>query len=168
MTTVEDWPFGSDADRDDPLAAMRVAVTSSHPRWHYLVAFDRKSEARPTEAEARMLVSYLEDYKSYWYNDSFKATLLERPLDVDGGANGVVFHKWAEDDWGYRRQSFERGWLFTVVPPWARDEHRDGWGGPLSLARLMDRIHQHGFDQPNARWEAWKAEHPDVFPPVVL
>jgi hypothetical protein len=39
------WPF--DADRDDPLTAHRIAVTSSHPGWRHVVAFDRE----PTDAE---------------------------------------------------------------------------------------------------------------------
>lgn len=58
------WPFGTDADRDDPLTAMRIAVTSSHPGWAFLVAFDRESEARPTDHEAAMLRSFLDEYKA--------------------------------------------------------------------------------------------------------
>jgi hypothetical protein len=92
------WPF--DADRGDPLTAMRIAVTSSHPMWAYLVAFDQQSEARPTDHESALLASYLDEYKSYWYNDSYRLRMEARPLDVDGGANGVIFHKWAADDWG--------------------------------------------------------------------
>ena len=116
------WPF--DADRDDPLTALRIAVTSSHPEWRYLVAFDRESAERPTDAEAALLVSYLDDYKTYWYNASYLAHLSRRPLDVDGGANGVVFHKYGADDWGYRRQSWERGPLFVPQSPGVREWER--------------------------------------------
>lgn len=170
MTRLSDsdpWPFENAADRDDPLTAPRIAVTSSHPGWAFLVAFDRESEARPTDAEAAMLRSYLDDYIGHWYNASYKAKLAKRALDADGGANGVVFHKWGEDDWGYRRQSFELGWLFSVVPPACRDrEDPSRWNtGPLSLSALMDRMHQHGLAEPSERWEAWKAAHPEVFGP---
>jgi hypothetical protein len=161
--TATRWPFGADADRDDPLTALRIAVTSSHPTWCYLVAFDRESEARPTKAEAAMLRSYLDEYIEHWYNAWYKLKLAERDLDVDGGANGVVFHKWGIDDWGYRRQSYERGWLFSVVPPVCRDRHSDGIGGPLSLPALMVRMHSIG-SEPSARWAAWMEAHPDVFP----
>jgi hypothetical protein len=155
------WPF--DADRDDPLTALRIAVTSSHPTWAYLVAFDRESEERPTDAEAALLASFLDEYKAHWYGDGpYRRRMQARPLDVDGGANGVIFHKWAADDWGYRRHSYERGHLFSVVPPALRGEYSDGIPGPLSLLALMDRIN--GWtDGPSPRWEAWKAAHPDVF-----
>jgi hypothetical protein len=158
---ADGWPF--DADRDDPLTAHRLAVTSSHPGWRYLVAFDRESEERPTDAETAMLVSYLDEYKDHWYGDNrYRRQIERRPLDVDGGANGVIFHKWGADDWGYRRQSYERGYLFTVVPPAMRDRHTDGWGGPLSLLALMDRIHTI-CDEPTPHWVEWKAAHPEVF-----
>jgi hypothetical protein len=161
-----DWPFVRDADRDDPLTALRIAVTSSHPQWRYLVAFDRESEARPTDAEALMLASYLDHYKQRWYNASYLSKLARRPLDVDSGANGVVFHKFGPDDWGYRRQSYERGWPWSVVWPALRalDEHRHVKnGGPFSLSALMDRIRQCGLSEPNADWQKWKAAHPGVF-----
>lgn len=156
------WPF--DADQHDPLTARRIAVTSSHPGWYYLVSFDRQSEARPTDAEVDMLVSFLDEYKDRWYgNTGYRQNMERRPLDVDGGANGVIFHKWGEDDWGYRRQSFTQGYLFTVVWPGQRDREPDhGYRGPFSLAELMDRIHSHG-DGPSPKWEQWKAANRRVF-----
>jgi hypothetical protein len=150
------WPY--DADRNDPLTDLRIPVTSSHPDWCYLVAFDRESAARPTDAEARMLASFREDYIAYWYNDSYKARMAERPFDMDGGANGVVFRKWATDDWGYRRRTWSVGPLYVPQSPAFADRAL----GPLSLAGLMDHIHSHG-DKPSARWVQWKASHPDVF-----
>lgn len=156
------WPF--DADRGDPLTAHRIAVTSSHPGWCYLVAFDRESEERPTERETAMLVSFLEEYKHHWYRPGYREHLERRPLDVDGGANGIVFHKWAENDWGYRRRSFERGNLFTVTWPAQRASAKPGkYLGPFSLEALMDRIHTVGGDGPMQQWVDWKAAHPEVF-----
>jgi hypothetical protein len=155
------WPF--DAPQDDPLTAHRIPVTSSHPRWYYLVSFDGESAERPTEREMAMLVSFLDEYKDHWYGDnSYRRAMEQRPFDVDGGANGVVFHKWGTDDWGYRRHSYERGYLFSVVPPALRDLYDDGVRGPLSLLALMDRIHTM-VDEPMPRWVAWKVAHPDVF-----
>lgn len=155
------WPF--DADQHDPLTALRIAVTSSHPGWYYLVSFDSESPDRPTDTEAAMLASFLDEYKDHWYGDSsYRSRMERRPLDVDGGANGVIFHKWGPDDWGYRRHSYTRGHLFSVVPPALRGKYDDGIPGPLSLAALMDRIHTIG-DEPMPRWVAWKAARPEVF-----
>lgn len=158
------WPFGADADRNDPLTAHRIAVTSSHPGWYYLVAFDGQSEARPTDAETAMLASYLDSYKDHWYGDSgFRRKMEERDLDVDGGANGVIFHKWAEDDWGYRRQSYTMGHLFSVTAPGNRGGRwDDGVPGPKSLLELLDFINTI-VDEPLPRWVDWKAAHADVF-----
>jgi hypothetical protein len=155
--TETDWPY--DADRDDPLTAHRIAVTCSHPGWYYLVSFDRESEARPTDAETAMLVSYLDHYKDHWYgNSGFRQQMEQRPLDTDGGANGVIFHKWGPGDWGYRRQSYTMGPLFFPGWPGSNRER-----GPFSLVALMDFMHTIGDDGPMAHWVEWKAAHPDVF-----
>lgn len=154
------WPFETDADRNDPLTAHRIAVTSSHPQWCYIVGFDRESPARPTDAEAAMLASFLQEYIDRWYNDSYKAKLAQRALDVDGGANGMIFRKYGDDDWGYRRRSWYSGPMFMPQSPLFADRAL----GPLSLAQLMDHIHSHGDDEPTARWKQWKAAHSDVFP----
>lgn len=171
------WPFETDAKRDDPLTALRIAVVnSSHPMWCYLVAYldvdsgpyDLGSAERPTDAEARLLASYLEQYKAYWYNESYIARMAERLLDVDGGANGVVFIKYGPDDWGYRRRTWTMGPMFVPGSP----RYRQGWPeekqiGPLSLAQLMDHIHGHNLSGGMCEhWAQWKADHPDVFPPA--
>lgn len=166
-TDTDFWPFDADADRDDPLTALRIAVTGSHPTWSYLVAFDRESAARPTETETTMLVAYLDEYKDRWYGDNgFRRRMEERALDVDGGANGVVFHKFDTDDWGYRRRSFTQGWLWSVLWPGVRDNNEyqgHELRGPFSLEQLMDRLHSIASDEPSARWLEWKAARPEVF-----
>ncbi|NUS25072.1 MAG: hypothetical protein HOV92_12730 [Streptomyces sp.] len=165
MPDTAAWPFDTDATQDDPLTALRIAVTTSHPRWYYLVGFDRESDARPTDVEAAMLASYLEEYKTHWYNASYLAKLAERPLDVDGGANGVIFRKWGEGDWGYRRQSWTQGPLYVPQSPRIRERYPDEAPlGPLSLEQVMDRAHSHG-DAPSPRWQQWKADHPEIFLP---
>jgi hypothetical protein len=158
------WPF--DADRDDRLTAHRIAVTSSHPGWYYLVSFDRESAERPTEREVALLVSYLDEYKAHWYGDSgYRKAMERRPLDVDGGANGVTFIKYGPDDWGYRRRTWQYGPLYVPQHPRIREAYPDEAPlGPLSLAALMDRIHTIGSDaEPMPRWVEWKAAHPEVF-----
>jgi hypothetical protein len=155
MTKTDYWPFENDANRDDPLTELRIAVTNSHPMWRYLVAFDRESEQRPTDTEAAMLASYLEEYKHHWYRGSgFQQEMEDRALDVDGGANGVIFHKWGTDDWGYRRQSWTMGPLSW--PGWDRDKR-------YSLTELMDHMHTVGGGGPMQRWLDWKDAHVEVF-----
>lgn len=165
MTTTA-WPFGFDADEHDPLTKLRIAVTGSHPGWYYLVAFDRDSDDRPTGAEAAMLASCLDEYKTYWYaGGSYAQKLAERALDVDGGANGTIFRKWGDNDWGYRKQTWTMGPMFVPQSPRIRERYPDEAPlGPLTLAQLMDHIHAHGDDQPCRRWLDWKAAHPEVFP----
>lgn len=160
MTTSTAWPFGKDADRRDPLTARRIAVTSSHPAWSYLVAFHRDSGTRPTDAEAAMLASYLEEWKQRWYTSTYLAKMAQRPLDVDGTANGLVFHKFGPGDWGYRRHSFNRGNLWTVQGPARRTANSHG---PYSLLALLDWLHTHASTEPAPSWQAWKAAHPATF-----
>jgi hypothetical protein len=164
MTGV--WPFSDDADEHDPLTMLRIAVTSSHPRYGYHVAFDRDSEQRPTDDEAAILASYL-DLRLTWYNDGYRQRMAERPLDTDSGTNTVVFHKWGAGDWGYRRASFTVGLTWTVAGPGLREQNTLGLTGrdvqPHSLIMLLDRIQQHGSDEPSPRWEEWKAIHPAIF-----
>lgn len=151
-----------DADLSDPLAAHRIPVTSSHPDWNYLVAFHSGSEARPDDRETAMLVSFLTEYKDRWYgHNGFRQQMEQQPFDTDGGANGVVFHKYGPDDWGYRRMSWTQGPLFVPTHPRIRESHGGGVG-PLDLPALMDRISGHG-DEPSPKWLEWKAQHPEVF-----
>lgn len=154
---TETWPFGTDADRGDPLAKLRIPVTGAHPRWRYIAAFDRESQARPTDAEARQLASYIEEYKEFHFNDWYKAQLLERPLDVD--AITRIFHKWGEGDWSYRLATWQYGPTWSPVPP----RLRDSASGALLLVEVMDRSHTFGSSEPMAHWLEWKAAHPDVF-----
>jgi hypothetical protein len=165
-----DWPY--DADRDDPLTAMRIPVVgTSHPRWNYIVAFDLNGiddpefVHRPDEAEAAMLRSFLDEYIEHWYNERWIKKMLERPFDIDGGANGTIFRKYGASDWGYRKRTWEYGPLFFPQHPRirAREENQEWRLGPLSLEQVMDRIYTYGDDEPVGRWVEWKAAHPGVF-----
>lgn len=161
MTTT-DWPF--DADRDDPLTKLRIPVTSFAPGWRYIAAFDRESEARPTDIEAAQLASFIEQYKVYFFGADgwYKRKLEEKPLDVD--AVTTVFHKWGPDDWSYRVVTWEYGPFWVPVAPRLRCGRLDyGRLGALALVPVMDRVHHMHTEYPSKHWATWKASHPDVF-----
>ncbi|MFE2407039.1 hypothetical protein ACFXDE_01710 [Kitasatospora sp. NPDC059408] len=163
MSPETDWPF--DADRDDPLVTLRIPVTSTFPRWRYVATFDRESAARPTDAEALMIASHIEHYLKHWFNDSYQRQLAERPLDVDSGCNTTIFRKYGSDDWAYRLDSWQYGPMFVPEPPrMRRPGTPDKSLGPLSLPRLLDRIHTVADDKPMEHWLDWKVQHPDIFP----
>lgn len=166
--STPDWPFGTDADRDDPLTALRIPVVSSfNPQWKYVAAlmavdtsrYSWGSAERPTDAEAAMIASFIREYITHWFRESYQHKLAQRPLDVDSGCNTVVFCKYGPDDWAYRRMSWEYGPLFVPEPPHMKDRQ-----GPLSLEQVMDRVHTIGDDGPMPRWTTWRADHPEVFP----
>lgn len=170
---TEAWPFETDAKQDDPLTAMRIPVVDSfNPRWKYVAAYidvdtsrySWGSQERPTDAEAAMIASFIEEYKHHWFNERYKARLLERPLDVDSGCNTTVFIKYGTDDWGYRLCSWQYGPLFVPVGPNLRggDYEYAKCPGPLTLEQVMDRSHTI-VDEPMQHWLDWKAAHPDVF-----
>ncbi|MGW0904935.1 hypothetical protein [Streptomyces sp. NPDC002853] len=160
------WPYGGDADRDDPLTALRIPVTGTHPRWRYIATFDRQSEVRPTDAEALMLASYIEEYKVYFFGADgwYKAKLEEQPLDTDAVTR--IFHKWADDDWSYRVVTWERGPFWVPCSPVLRGGFYDDTDlGSHSLVQVMDRAHTIASDEPMTHWLEWKAAHPEVFGP---
>lgn len=155
-----DWPY--DADRDDPLTALRIPVTGAHLAWRYTATFDRESEVRPTEQEALRLASFIEEYREHWFNDAYKAKLSRRPFDTD--AKTVIFHKWADGDWSYRRDSWIYGPFWVPVWPNLRGTEHDvaGADAPMTLVQVMDRIRTIG-DEPLTSWLEWKAAHPEIF-----
>ena len=174
MANTQTWPFGTDAKQDDPLTALRIPVVRSfNPSWHYVAAYlgtnadtgstwdppwPFSSAERPTEAETQMLVSFLLEHRDYWFgNQGYARKMDQRPLDVDGGWNTVVFIKYAANDWGYRRCSWRYGPTFVPGPPGSESRKAIG---TLTLEQVMDRVH----DLHSERWLKWKATHPDVFP----
>ncbi|MGA4875894.1 hypothetical protein [Streptomyces lydicamycinicus] len=166
MTIKTDWPFGNDADRDDPLTALRIPVTGVFPLWNYIATFDRSSEARPTGDEARMLASFIEEYKACYLDDLDdydKAGVTKRPLDISDTMT-KTFHKWDEDDWSYRVITWAYGPLWVPVAPRWRDGQNDGVEtGPLPLEQVMDRCQQRRTERSREHWVEWKAAHPEVF-----
>lgn len=158
------WPFGTDADRDDPLAKLRIPVTGTHPEWRYIATFDRDSEARPTDREAAMLASYIEQYKVYFFGADgwYKRKLEQRPLDVDAVTR--IFHKWGEGDWSYRVDTWESGPFWVPASPRVRGGEWDTANlSAMTLEQVMDRCHHIGTKYPSKHWLEWKTAHPEVF-----
>lgn len=164
-----DWPY--DADRDDPLTALRIPATSAYPTWRYIACFDRESEARPTDLEAAQLASYIEQYKVYFFGADgwYKRQLEEKPFDTDAVTR--VFHKWGDDDWSYRVVTWQYGPFWVPLAPGLRNSdyaarlYADKPAvGPLSLVQVMDRDKHMHTEYPSKDWAQWKAAHPEVFP----
>jgi hypothetical protein len=175
MNATTSWPFDTDAKERDPLTVLRIPVVCSfNPRWHFVAAyldvdpncqFDPPwpfaSAERPTDAEAKMLASFLQEHRHYWFgNEGYARKMDQRPLDVDSGWNTVVFIKYGANDWGYRRCSWTYGPTFVPDPPNFADRKL----GPLTLEQVMDRVHTIADDKPMRHWADWKATHAEVFP----
>lgn len=162
-TPTPEWKF--DADQHDPLTALRIPVTSEYPGWQYTACFDRESEVRPTDGEARMIASFIEEYQErYFGNGSWRKKQQAKAFDMDCYTTSV-FHKWADSDWSYRCARWVSGPFWVPVFPGQRGgkyDDRPKWLGPLTLVQVMDRIHTIG-DGPMGHWTDWKTAHPDVF-----
>lgn len=150
------WRY--DADRDDPLTAHRIPVTSAHPRWAYLVVFDRESGDRPTEEETAMLASFVDHMAEWWLPGRKRANRAAEPFDISGGQNTIVLRKRGPDAWAYRRVSWTTG-VYMWPPPVGFDG-----GQNLPLIAVLDHARS-GSDPThlNSKWEEWKAAHRDVF-----
>ena len=157
------WPY--DADRDDPLTALRIPVTGTHPGFTYTACFDRDSAVRPTDAEARMIASFIQQYQEYWFGDGrWRKVQQAKPFDMDCYTTSI-FHKWADNDWSYRCCTWVRGPFWVPLHPGLRaTDHNLAKVGPLTLEQVMDRIHHFGTKYPDRHWAEWKTAHPDVFP----
>ncbi|MDX3354707.1 hypothetical protein PV703_15615 [Streptomyces sp. ME01-24h] len=158
----EAWKY--DADENDPLTALRIPVTSEFPNFGYTACFDRESEARPTDAEAQMIASFIEEYQEHWFGDGWwRQKMLALPFDLDCRTT-TVFHKWADDDWSYRCVTWQYGPFWVPVAPRLRGGEYDEKKLPaMPLVQVMDRIHHVGTEYPSKHWLAWKDARPEVF-----
>lgn len=144
-----------------PLAdELRVPlVTSTRPRWRYITAIAVDPHhtlwqyEMPNDDEIRAVACFHQEYVERWYRDSFKAEMRERPYDLDGGANGIVFCKKPDGHWQYQKFTWQHGpWPFHDQPQ-------------MSLLELMDHTHSFG-DEPMAHWVEWREQHAEVFAAV--
>lgn len=163
MTARTDWPY--DADQHDPLTALRIPVTSDYPGFTYTACFDRDSDVRPTDREARMIASFIEEYQERWFgNGRWRKVQQAKPFDMDCYTT-TIFHKWADDDWSYQICTWTAGPHWVPCGPRLRNTQYDHpkADAPLTLEQVMDRVHTLGDDKPMRDWTAWKTAHPDVF-----
>lgn len=152
------WKF--DADPYDPLVTMRIPVTGRCPGIPYLAAFHKESAKRPTPGESLMLASFIEMVKVQGFSVVERQDMDGETFDFHPRATTAIFHKYAVDDWGWRRNSWQTD---GFAPPSPRVATRAT--GPLSLLRLMDLIWSDPFDGVDEQWRTWKAAHAEVFAP---
>lgn len=147
-----------DADPNDPLVKMRIPVASMTPLYPYIAVFHKESPHRPTEAETRMIRSFIDEHVELWLSAQADEMRTIQSFDTELGRNPVIFHKYGTRDWGYRRAHWQVGSMFT--PPSPRVPSRRL--GPMALAEVMDLIHD--GDSPQAKhWREWRAARPEVF-----
>jgi len=151
---VTDWPC--DADRDDPLAALRIPVTSAWPDRPYLTAFDRQSAARPDDAEAEMIASYIGYQRQHWFSDRRQRRMLECPLDTDTSRSTPVLHKRGPGQWAFRRHSWTTGPFFWPAQDLPEALH-------MPLASILDHIEADTGGGIAESWCSWKSAHPEIF-----
>lgn len=158
-TPANDWPY--DADRNDPLAALRIPVVNTiRPSKAYLVAlcinenpdWEAERGLRPNDLEVEQIRSLIAYHRSGWYTPTWLAREMDsKPFDLDDMGPNVTLIKRGEGDWAFRHSTWDRG------PALAPALHEEG-EVPLDLPGLLDRM-AHG----NSKWEQWKADHPEVF-----
>ncbi len=150
------WKY--DTDPHDPLAVVRVPVTSKWPVFPYLVALHKEGH-RPTAAETSMLVSFLDYRRQHFFNAEQRREMERDPFDTDPTSTTVIFHKYQRNDWGYRLSTWP-GSMFA--PPSPRVSTRST--GPLPLGQVMDLVWSSPLADADARWLAWKQVHSLTFP----
>lgn len=163
MTTV-DWirdgrPFAGEADLEHPWATTHrlPILTTWHPAYRYEVALVTPSDTStghdsvewPTEDEAAIL-AWILDLRLGYYNNTWRARMRQRPLDVDGTTNTLIFGKIA-GDWHYRRASWERPAFF----PGTHNPPAGPFTGPVGL---VDLIHAHVYSLASDTW--WAKQQP--------
>ena len=110
-------------------------LATSQPRWFYItgvVVGDTLLEEGivPDESEITAIAERLEEYRTYWYNQSYRKAMTNfAPYDIDGGANLAYFIKHCNGGWAYRKRTW------CIGPYWMpqRDDP------PLSLQQVLDR-----------------------------
>jgi hypothetical protein len=132
-------------------------------RWLYIAEIcdsETWGATEPDRDEVEMLRSYIDFMCGPgFYGLSFDA-FVERwtpegakPYALVGGHNTVSFLRRSRDDWAYRRYTWTQGHYW--VPGW--DQPR------IALPALLDRVNTLYGDTPMEKWQAWKAEHSELF-----
>lgn len=152
-------PCDYDAEIDHPWAIRwRIPrIHSPYPTWKYEVAVCVPDPADPSnlwgasepdETEARIIAQYI-DFRRAYYREHWQKLMLERPFDIDSGANTTILMRTATG-WTYRRATFET----PVWPHWDDPRRADFPPTPEGLEKLLDHINW------GDSWSEWKAENP--------
>lgn len=156
MSIDTDWKYADALQDHRWVEQHRLPVVGSpYPRWRYHVAVMGYSELwdtiEPTDAEAAQLGSYLQFWLQKFYSPSYIELMRERPFDIDAYTVTLTFLKREGGTWHYKQCTWEHGpWPF----PNAERQYHD-------LVDLLDHVE----NLIPEKWAAWKAEHPDIFPP---
>lgn len=121
---------GTDIDAAQTAMATELRVpllNSAYPRWHYVTGIAVNDTPYldpglvPTDDEVRMVAAHLDDYCTYWYRPSYRSRMREfAPYDIDSGANLGFYRKRGENDWCYRKRTWQQGpswWPAPLLPP---------------------------------------------------
>lgn len=152
--------------------ARQIPVTGLSSRYWYVAAvcderdFPQWSSAPLTALDVEMIRSYIEYTIGRMYNhgETFDGFVKRwsgpaAPCAAISGHNTITFLKRADDDWGYSRYTWTSGPPFFPQPT-------SGHGPKLGLPALLDHVCGYGSldkPEPDKKWEAWKAAHPEVF-----
>lgn len=141
-----------------------IPVDTSHPSYYWIGSLMRES-AMPTDAELRMIRSFIEFEVRNRYNETWQEKALnDHPFPLVSGHVTKVFRKGAMwlnqpdplEGWVYRRSTWEGGFS----PQWPAPR--------LTLEQVLDRvwarIEGEGPVELSPYWVKWKTEHPDIFP----
>lgn len=144
------------------ILAHKIPVDSAYPGtcWIACVQYD---SVMPTEAELRMIASYIEYKVRNQYNETYQEKIFAKPLPACGGHVTKVFRKGArwrhhpdpDEGWTYRHSTWENSGT------WPDGRSR------VSLMAVLDRLNSaHWNEKPYQfpEWVKWKADRPDIFP----
>src|SRR5687768_17693511 len=101
---MTEWSYAEDGVKRDEFAeSLRLPIISTpYPRWCYITAVMvgtypwEHIGIRPSDDELRVIASFHQEYLNHWYNQHWLRRMAERPFDLDGGANMVIFTKRAD------------------------------------------------------------------------
>lgn len=144
-----------------------IPVDLSHPHTYWIGSIDRQS-AMPTDAELRMIRSYIEYEIQARYNEQYRGKILAKRFPAEAGHVTKVFKKGSL--WLHQENPFE-GWLYRRGPFDGR--YWPFWPAPrVSLIEVMDYLQTiNPYPDPASSeephlleaWVTWKADHMEIF-----
>jgi len=164
MNAVE--PYTHMPDLTDEQRAViesyKIPVDSFNPGTYWIASLCYES-SMPTEAELRMIQSYIEYAIKHTYNEHYQELIQAKPFPACGGHVTKIFRKgamWSNqanptEGWVFRKNTWEGGFW----PEWPKPR--------LSLIEILDHLHCYDWEPEkplNPSWIKWKLEHPEAFP----